>query len=164
MPRAKRICLPNLTYHVYSRCINQDMLLARDEQKDMFLEVIALAQQRMDFELVSYVIMSNHFHLIVKTVEGGATIAEIMQYIKSLYARRFNRKAGRIGPFWNERYRDVIIDFAENPVCYLLWLIWYLAFNPVRAGLSVDPRKYQYSSIQAYLSERVCSAGVGNYT
>jgi hypothetical protein len=59
----------------------------------------------------------------------------------------------RCGPFWNERFKDIVIDSAEHPHHYLLWLLWYLAFNPIRKWIKGDPRKYPYSSINSYLDE-----------
>lgn len=152
MPRKLRIQEPNLTYHITSRCIEWRTLLDMDIIKDNFIEVIRLTQEKYHFELSAYQIMDNHFHLIIKTSENGQPISRIVQYIKARFAERYNRQMDRIGPFWNERYHDSIIEHAENPGVYLLWLLWYLAFNPVRKKITDNPRKYPYGSIHCYLS------------
>ncbi|MEJ5363441.1 MAG: hypothetical protein WHV26_15385, partial [Spirochaetota bacterium] len=72
---------------------------------------------------------------------------------KARFAELYNKITGRTGPFWNERYKDSIIQFAKDGFHYLLWLLWYLAYNPIRKRLCSDPTKYHYSSIKAYLQE-----------
>ncbi len=154
MGRPNRIQNPNLTYHVGSRCINRDPRMRPKVFKEGFLAVLRNAMEKYDFKLISYCIMDNHIHLIIHTVEGGASISRIMQYIKSRFARWYNTMMNRIGPFWNERFSDTIIQHAKDAVHYLLWLLWYLGFNPVRAGKCENPRKYKFSSINAYLEEQ----------
>jgi len=153
MGRSNRIQEPNLTYNLGSQCINRDPRMAPEKFKEGFIEVLRKAKEKYEFELISYCIMDNHIHLIIHTVEGGAPISRIMQYIKSRFARWYNKMMNRIGPFWNERYWDTIVQHAKDAVNYLLWLLWYLGFNPVRAGKCANPRTYKYSSINAYLEE-----------
>ena len=153
MARKPRICLANITYHVYSRCIEWRDMMSEDFFKDLFIEVLIKTQEKYDFELNFYEIMNNHFHLIIKTVEEGESISRIMQYIKSRFAERFNKITNRFGTFWSERFKDVIVEMQDNPLNYLLWLLWYLAFNPVRKYIVSDPRDYVYGCINSYLNE-----------
>ena len=153
MARKPRTLLPGITYHVYSRCIDRKNLLHRDHCKDLLVKVLARTQIKYKFELISYVIMDNHFHFVIRTLEGEADISRIMQYIKARFAEMYNSDNNRTGPFWNERYRDVIVEMQNNPFVYLLWLLWYLGYNPVRKNFASNPRKYRYSSINAYLYE-----------
>lgn len=153
MPRPDRIQQPNLTYHVVSHCIEWRNMMSENEIKEIFLEVLRRSKQKYDYKLISYCIMPNHIHLIIHTTEKGATISRIVQYIKARFAERCNKLLKRTGPFWNGRYKDNIIEFAKNAIHYLLWLIWYLAFNPVRKRMCDNPLQYGYSSIQAYLRE-----------
>ena len=78
MPRKKRIRKPNTTYHVYSRSVQWEYLMAEDRFKDLFVDIIQDTQEKYVFQLNFYEIMGNHFHLVVKTVEGGADISRIM--------------------------------------------------------------------------------------
>jgi putative transposase len=153
MPRPKRVRKPNLTYHIYSRCIEWRNMMKEDRFKDIMISILQKTQERYRFELIFYEIMDDHFHLIIKTLKKGPSISRIMQYIKARFAERYNREVGRIGPFWNERFKDIIIDFLENPVNFLLWLLWHLAINPVRNKRINDPRDYKYGSIKCYLDE-----------
>jgi REP element-mobilizing transposase RayT len=125
--------------------------------KEVLLTVVAMAQEKYHFELAAYTIIDNHFHFIIRTLEDGPTISRIMQFIKSQVAQRYNRAMNRIGPFWNERFSDSIIDLSENPSVYFFYLLCYLAYNAVRKGYVADPRDYDYSSIRAYLEKDYCS-------
>lgn len=153
MPRPIRIQRENTTYHIWSRCIEWRSLLKTDTFKEMIKETLQKTQEFYSFELVAYQIMDSHIHLIIRTMPNQAPISTIIQYLKARVAERYNKRVGRIGPFWNERYRDSIIEDSERPDIYLIWLLWYLAFNPVRKGYVSDPRQYNYGSIRAYLEE-----------
>ena len=74
-----------------------------------------------------------------------------MQYIKSRIAEKYNRATGETGAFWNERFGSTIIEESDNPEDYLLWLLWYIGYNPVRKGLSRDPRNNYIGFINVYL-------------
>jgi REP element-mobilizing transposase RayT len=128
-------------------------MLGEEYFKAFFVEILRRAKEKYRFKLIAYCIMDNHIHLVIHTVDDGAPIGHIMQYIKARFAEVYNKVTGRTGPFWNERYKDSIIQFAKDGFHYLLWLLWYLAYNPVRKNLCSDPTTYCYSSIQAYLQE-----------
>jgi hypothetical protein len=64
---------------------------------------------------------------------------------------RYNKMNKKTGPFWNESIKITIIEHAEDPLRYFFWLMWYLAFNPVRTGKFSNPREYSCGSINAYL-------------
>jgi putative transposase len=153
MPRPLRIQTRGLTHHVFCRCIEKKSLLEERFFSNLLIEVIRKTQERYRFDLTSFQIMDNHIHLVIHTVEGGESISRIMQYMKARFAERYNHILGRSGPFWNERFKDKIVEFSENPIFYLLWLLWYIAFNPVRKGIVRDPRMYHCSSINSYLDE-----------
>lgn len=153
MGRKPTICKPNTTYHAYSRCLNQEKMMKDDKVKELMIIVIQETIDLFKFELSGFEILDNHFHFVIKTVSGGENISKIMQRIKSVFARRYNKMHGRTGPLWNERYCYKIIEEAEEPAVYLLHLLWYMAYNSFRKNIKINPRKYAYSSINSYLNE-----------
>lgn len=157
MSNRKRIIIPGSTCHTMSRCIDKKQLLNKDEYKEICITSISMAHDFYDFDLIFFTIMDNHVHFVIKTHENGPSISRIMQYIKARIAEMYNKKANRSGPFWNERFKDIIIDIQQNPFQYFMWLLWYLAFNPVRVGKCKDPRSYAYSSINNYLKREINS-------
>jgi putative transposase len=128
-------------------------MMEDDSIKTLFEYCITLALEKYPFELINYQIMDNHVHLLIRTVEGGASISRIVQYIKSRFAQRFNRMMQRTGPVWNERFKDSIVEFADNPRMYLLNLIWYFANNPVRAGKVESPFESYFGGSKAYFDK-----------
>ena len=151
MPWPLRDCRPDSTYHCYSRCIELRDLLSPDYVKELAVEAINQALAKYDFELVHLEFVENHFHIIIKTTAMGETISRIMQYIKARITEKYNKMMGRTGTFWNERFKCKIIEDAEDPVRYFLWLLWYIAYNPVRKRIIGDPRESEYGTIRVYL-------------
>jgi len=121
--------------------------------KDLMLSVLNQALEKYVFELSAFTIMDNHFHFLIRTVVGGEDISRIMQFIKSQYARKYNKIMNRTGPYWNERFSDKIIEYAEDPLSAFNNVLQYLAENPVRSGYVKDPRDYKYSSYKCYIDE-----------
>ena len=153
MPRQLRKIIQGVTYHCYSRCLCLDKLLLSKDAKSCFLEAIKMCQNYYIFELIAAEIVDNHMHLIIRTLESEETIDHIMQYIKARTAEKYNKIRKRKGPFWNERYKCKIIEESEHPEQYLLYLLWYVAYNPVRKGLSRNPRENYIGFINCYLAD-----------
>jgi putative transposase len=151
MPRPLRNIAQGLTHHVYSRCHDKRNLLLGRYGKIYFTESIKECQGKYEFDLVAAEIVANHIHLVIKTNEDRETISRIMQYIKARIAEKYNRAMNRTGSFWNERFGSSVIEEAEKPQEYLLWLLWYIGYNPVRKGLSRNPRMNEIGFINCYL-------------
>ena len=67
MARAPRNYKPNSYYHVYNRGNNKEEILKYPEDKQLFVNQLYKNKDVCDIRLVSYCIMDNHFHLLVKT-------------------------------------------------------------------------------------------------
>lgn len=153
MPRPLRKIIQGTTYHCYTRCHGKRELLKSSYGRRFFVEAVTMCQEKYHFDLIAAEIVSNHIHLVIKTVENEETISRIMQYIKARIAEKYNRERGECGPFWNERFGSTIIEESDNPEQYLLWLLWYIGYNPVRKGQSPDPRKTGIGFINCYLEK-----------
>lgn len=151
--RKPRFIAENITYHITSRFIECRNAIEDDTLKALLEFCITLALEKYTFELINYQIMDNHIHLLIRTVPGGASISRIVQYIKSRFAHRYNKLHQRTGPVWNERFKDSIVEFADNPRMYLLNLIWYFANNPVRAGKVKSPLDSYFGGSKAYFDK-----------
>lgn len=153
MARQRRIILQGVTYHCYTRCHGKKSLFNKLNVKKYLVEAINQCREKYEFELIAAEPVANHIHLVIRTLENQENISRIMQYIKARVAEKYNRKEGKTGAFWNERYGCAIIEHSDNPEKYLLNLLWYIGFNPVRKGLTVDPRKNDIGFINCYLDK-----------
>jgi REP element-mobilizing transposase RayT len=154
MPRPLRLCLENVTYHVFSHCLERRNMIEDDKLKKLFLQIVFNTKQKYNFQVIFYQIMDGSFHLMIKTTIGGVTISRIVQYIKARFAEKYNRLFKRTGPFWNGRFKDTILELCDNPVRTFFLLIWKIAYLPAKERKSKNPRQYPFSSINMFLLEK----------
>ena len=104
-------------------------------------------------DIFAYVLMTNHFHLLVKT--PLANLQEFMRHFNISYTSYFNRTHHKTGHLYQGRYKSFLID-ADS---YLQEVSRYIHLNPVRVKektkLTVDEKKrylkqYRWSSYRAY--------------
>src|SRR2546428_6830876 len=106
MPRYPRIHAAGLLYHVMARGNNgQKIFLKRSDYK-AFLEALSTVRRRYPFYLYAYVLMSNHFHLLLEVVD--VPTARIMQSVLTAYVRRFNALNQPKGHLFQWPHRTVV--------------------------------------------------------
>lgn len=154
MPRKPRIILQEVTYHCYSRCLRKRYFFNKSYARQYLVDAINMCHEKYRFDLIAAEPVGNHIHLVISTVENGETISRIMQFIKARVAEKYNRRTGDTGPFWNERYGCTIIEHSDDPRQYLLNLLWYIGYNPVRKNISSDPRKNFIGFINCYIDKK----------
>ena len=115
-----------------------------------FRECLEAACERHHCRVHAYVLMTNHFHLLM-TPSADAAIGKVMQSVGCRYVQYFNRTCQRTGTLWEGRYRATLVDTAR----YLLHCYRYIELNPVRAGLAASPSDYRWSSHGANAFGRV---------
>ncbi|MCG8572264.1 MAG: transposase [Spirochaetes bacterium] len=150
--RLLRFIAENTSYHIFARFNNYEEFLKDITYKEEMFKIIKQAQKKHNFLLNAYEILDDHFHFIIKVLEG-TTISKIMHWINTKFAKRINKLLGRRGHVFNERFGSKVIDHAKNPIKYFLSLLWYMAYNSVRKGYVDNPRDYPYNSIKYYLQE-----------
>ena len=146
MARPLRIEYEGAFYHVSSRGNEQKDIYQLPSDYERFKGYVHEAQQKYGFLLHGYVLMPNHFHLVVETPQ--ANLSQLMHYISGSYTTYFNRRAKRSGHLFQGRYKAILIEHDR----YLLELSRYVHLNPVRAGLTQLPEDYPYSSYSSYVS------------
>ncbi|MGD1045877.1 MAG: transposase [Bacteroidota bacterium] len=129
-------------------------------------EVAMIVKEAIDyrddnvFNIMSYCIMPNHVHMLFEPISCNVSrlaesinkkdgrdsvstykITKITESLKKYTALRVNRILQKSGPFWqHESYDQVIRDDDE-----LENTLWYILFNPVKAGLVDDWTKWKWS-------------------
>jgi len=95
MPRPLRIEYTDAYYHVMNRGNRREDIFLTDQDRKVFLEGLADSCEIYHIKLITYVLMANHFHLLVQTTQ--ANLSEFMRHFLVTYTVRFNRRNGRAG-------------------------------------------------------------------
>jgi len=144
MARKPRIEFEGAFYHVVTRG-NQRQKIFRDERDYLkYLEILSHYKRRYRFRLYSYVLMSNHLHLLLET--AGTPLSKIQQGINQSYTMYFNRRHKTVGHLFQGRYKAILCDRDA----YLISLVKYIHMNPLRAKMVEDLKEYRWSSHRYY--------------
>jgi REP element-mobilizing transposase RayT len=144
MARAWRIEYEGAYYHLLSRGNERRDIFRSDADRRMFLDTLSESCERFDFELFAYVLMPNHYHLLIRTRQ--ANLSRAMQWFSGTYTRRFNNRHARSGHLFQGRFKSMLV---QNDA-YVLQLSCYIHRNPLRAGLVQRLADYPWSSYLAY--------------
>jgi putative transposase len=145
MSRPLRIEFPDAVYHVTSRGDRREPIYRDDDDRRAQLDVIALAAERFDAQLLAYCLMGNHYHLVLRT--RHANLSRLMRHVNGVYTQAFNHRHGLVGHLLQGRFKAILVDRDA----YLLALCRYVERNPVAAGLVADPAAWPWSSCRAHL-------------
>ena len=129
MPRLARLDAPGLLQHVMARGIERREIFKDDKDRKSFLERLALILEETQTQCYAWSLIPNHFHLLLRT--GPTPLSKVMRRLMTGYAVTFNKRHKRIGHLFQNRYKSIV--FEED--AYLLELIRYIHFNPLRASL-----------------------------
>ena len=144
MGRAWRIEYEGALYHILSRGNERKDIFYNDRDRLLFLKTIGEMSERFEIDVFAYVLMGNHYHLLLKT--NRANISKSMQWLGLTYTRRFNLRHFRSGHLFQGRFKSIII---QNDA-YLMRLSYYIHRNPLRAGIVERLADYHWSSYKAY--------------
>jgi putative transposase len=144
MPRQPRIDYPGLIHHVYTRGVRKSPIFHDDKDRIFFMRCLQRTKVRLPFDLLSYCLMTNHYHLQIKI--GDASLGKVMHYINTLYAGYINYRYRFVGHLFQNRYHNIVV----NDYKYLIALNRYIHLNPVYAKMVLHPADYPWSSCGVY--------------
>jgi putative transposase len=149
MARLPRLTVPGYPHHIILRGNNRQPIFTDKFDYERLLDLLEEQAKKHGVAIHSYVLMSNHFHLLAtpSTDEG---VPLLMQAVGRSYVRAYNNRHGRTGTLWEGRYRSTLVQ-AER---YLLACMVYIDLNPVRAGMVPEPADYAWSSHAHYIGRR----------
>ncbi len=129
MPRQARLDIPGALHHIMVRGINRSLIYLDHPDRQRFLDRLAHEVKEGKCSVFAWVLMENHAHILFKSGQHG--ISTVMRRLLTWYAQYFNRRHGRTGHLFENRYKSVLCDEET----YLLVLVRYIHLNPVRAGI-----------------------------
>jgi REP element-mobilizing transposase RayT len=156
MPRRLRIEFEGAIYHVMARGNARQKIVRDDADRRRLIDGLEQTVVRSGWELLCYVIMGNHLHLLLKTPRPN--LGSGMQSFLSGYAIWAGRRWRRIGHLFQGRYRTEMIEDES----YYWTVSRYIHLNPVRAGLVQRPEQWAWSSYPGYRDARRAQAWVAH--
>jgi putative transposase len=150
MARLPRLTLPGYPHHVIQRGNNRQAIFAKTADYQRLLDLLDDNARQFDVAIHAYVLMSNHFHLLV-TPQSSDGLPQMMQAVGRRYVRYFNDSQQRSGTLWEGRYRSTLIQTER----YLLACMVYIDLNPVRAGLVAQAADYPWTSHGHYIGRQM---------
>jgi putative transposase len=149
MPRLPRCRLPErAVFHVTTRGVNHEAISRDDDDRRLFLVLLARVTSRTDWDCHAFCLMPNHHHLIVETHQDLVSVG--LRYLNGRYAQAFNRRHGRTGHLFGDRFAAFVIRDDEH----LRQATDYGLQNPVRAGLCSRAGDWRWSGARRRLSSR----------
>ncbi len=154
-----RFCGAGHLHFLTASCYRRQSLLGCARRRDLFVNVLERVRERYQFVVVAYVVMPEHFHLLISEPEKSNP-SVVMQALKLGVARRIMaaRKRRERGQalvwneppeerFWQARFYDFNVWSRRKQ----MEKIDYIHCNPVRRGLVERPEQWRWSSFRAYV-------------
>jgi putative transposase len=148
MSRPARIEFPDAYYHVMNRGRARQNIFHTASDFERFLTTLEEASSRFSIEVHAYCLMTNHYHLLIKTPLGN--LQRAMRHIGGVYTQRYNRSHRTDGALFRGRYKSILVDSDE----YLLHLSKYIHLNPVEAKMVGQLDSYRWSSYPAFVGKQ----------
>ena len=129
------------TFFVTSSIVDKRNLLQSDRSAQLFIRTIYEYRAQGKFRLHEFVVMPDHFHLLL-TIHAGMTIERTIQFVKGGFAFRAGKEFGFRAPVWQKGFSDARVWNARG----FAKMRNYIHNNPVKRGLVSEASKYPYSS------------------
>src|SRR5262252_6813817 len=127
------------TYFVTAATFHKHCLLQSDRMANLLIEVTFAYRHQQKYLLHEFVIMPDHFHLLLTPT---LTLERALQLIKGGFSFRAKRELGFGREIWEKSYRDRRVRDWQEYCAFRR----YIRMNPVKRGLVALPEQYPYSS------------------
>jgi putative transposase len=148
MPRKPVKYQAEFPYHICARTVNkEDFKISTRDVWDIMEDYLYLLNKFYAVEILSFVLMRNHFHLLAATPDSN--LGPAMNFFMRETSTKISRAAGRINQTYGGRYgRSMIIDYR-----YFVTVYKYVYRNPVRANICKNIEDYPFSSLYGLLGK-----------
>ena len=148
MPRRTVPLVPREYYHLYNRGHNRALVFFEEENYRYFLRRVRQYVVPQHALLVAYVLMPNHYHLLIRA--ESTKLSRAMQRLGISYTKSINKRYDRTGGLFQGAFQAKHVDDQE----YLLHLSRYIHLNPVRSRLVGKAQDWVFSSYPEYVGLR----------
>lgn len=140
MPRTSRKQSESGIFHVMVRGIDRQVIFHDDEDCEKYLQYLWECKKNAPFTLYAFCLMGNHLHLLIHP--KAEPLADICKRVGVRYVQWYNKKYGRTGHLFQDRFRSEPVEDDA----YFLSVLRYIYQNPVKASLCKTPEEYPWSS------------------
>jgi len=147
MSRIARVVAVGLPHHVTQRGNNRCDVFFDDDDRRFYLWTLAQYRRKYGVDIWGYCLMDNHVHFLAVPHETDS-LARCFAGANLVYTQRINRKHGRSGRLWQNRFFSCPVDKDE----YLWPVLRYIDRNPVRAKLVSKAWDYRWSSARHHVT------------
>ena len=150
MARPLRLEFAGACYHLTARGDRQEPIFEDDQDRLIFLDLLAKEVLQQGWQLYAFCLMGNHYHLLLETPEPN--LVQGMRRFNGVYTQAFNRRHARVGHVLQGRYKSILVDKQSH----LLELCRYVVLNPVRAGMVAAAGDWHWSSYLPTTGDIAC--------
>jgi putative transposase len=143
-PRAEE---PGCIYHLVTRGNDKQPIYFGNWSGRLFLRLLERTARRHGWSVLAYVLMTNHYHLVLRISERG--FSRGMCELNGVFAKATNTELERSNHLFGRRFWSELIDTDE----YLFEACRYVVLNPERAGAITDARLWRWSSFAATMGD-----------
>ena len=148
MPRKKFQPNDNIPYHITARCLNKEWFsIPLDIVWEILSDYLFFIHHAYSVKIHSFVLMNNHFHLIMSTPE--ANLNEAMNYFMRETSKRLGSLSGRINQIYGGPYYWTLL----NSSIYYGHAYKYVYRNPIEGGLCSSVEEYPFSTLHALIGK-----------
>jgi len=112
MVRPLRLEFSGALYHVTSRGDRQEEIYEDDDDREKFLEILSSVVSDYNWRCHAYCLMSNHYHLIIETLDGN--LSKGMRQLNGVFTQASNHRHQRCGHLFQGRYKAILIDKLQS--------------------------------------------------
>jgi REP-associated tyrosine transposase len=146
MPRSVREIEAGVIYHVLNRGNGRMNLFHKDQDFAAFEAVLSQGLERYPVDLLTYCLMNNHWHLLLRPRRDRA-LSELMRWIGVTHVRRhhahFHARGG--GHLYQGRFKSFPVQNDEH----FLTVCRHIEANAVRAGATRDAANWRWCGVYA---------------
>ncbi|MDX1490975.1 MAG: helix-turn-helix domain-containing protein [Pseudohongiellaceae bacterium] len=143
MARPLRIEYPDACYHVSNFGIEKQKVFPSNRYYEAFLSALEETCFRLNVQVLSYCLLKDQYHLVIKTPEGN--LSRFMRQIDGLYTQHYQKLKKTDGSLFKGRYKAVLVQPGE----YLAKLTRYVHAGVKKSALE----SWEWSSYPAYVNK-----------
>ncbi|OFZ26018.1 MAG: hypothetical protein A2381_11800 [Bdellovibrionales bacterium RIFOXYB1_FULL_37_110] len=147
MPRKPLLRTDQFPYHITARSNNKEWFyLPLEDVWMVFQLILKKAQEKFELEIIQFVLMSNHYHMLLRTPHSNLDV--VMQFIQKNISDTINQQTNRVNHLFGGPYKWSLIDNAN----YFYVVIKYIFQNPLRANIVGCCEDYEYSTLYSLVN------------